>query len=124
LSFPIVALSLAAALLGFPPLATAAKDTSGLKAMTELEDVFVDLAEHVKPSVVNISTGTAPPPRSERFRQRPDSPSSGSGVIIDKDGYIITNNHVVGDADEVQVRLLDKRKFTGKLAETPTRTGV
>jgi len=113
--FTISALALAAALMGAPPAATAAKETSGLKAMIELQDVFVDLAEHVKPSVVNISTGGNPPPRSERFRQRPDSPSSGSGVIIDKDGYIVTNNHVVGDADEVEVRLLDKRKFTGKV---------
>jgi serine protease Do len=114
-AFAFTVVALAAALIGFPPPAMAAKDTSGLKAMTELQDVFVDLAEHVKPAVVNISTGATPPPRSERFRQRPDSPSSGSGVIIDKDGYIVTNNHVVGDADEVQVRLLDKRRFTGKV---------
>lgn len=111
----IVALAVMAALVGATSPAVAAKDMTGLKAMTELQDVFVELAEHVKPSVVNISTGTAPPPRSERFRQRPDSPSSGSGVIIDKAGYIVTNNHVVGDAEEVQVRLLDKRKFTGKV---------
>jgi serine protease Do len=110
----IVAIGAIAAVIGATSPALAAKD-SGLKAMTELQDVFVDLAEHVKPSVVNISTGNAPQPRGERFRQRPDSPSSGSGVIIDKDGYIVTNNHVVGDADEVQVRLLDKRKFTGKV---------
>ncbi len=110
----IVALAAMAIVAGGALPAHAAKDT-GLKAMTELQDVFVELAEHVKPSVVNISTGTTPPPRSDRFRQRPDSPSSGSGVIIDKDGYIVTNNHVVGDAEEVQVRLLDKRKFTGKV---------
>ncbi len=111
----IVAFAVLTVLVGAPSPALAGKDTTGLKAMTELQDVFVELAEQVKPSVVNISTGTAPPPRSERFRQRPDSPSSGSGVIIDKAGYIITNNHVVGDAEEVQVRLLDKRKFTGKV---------
>lgn len=97
------------------PLSAVAKE-SGLKALLDLQDVFVELAEHVKPAVVNISTGSGSPPRSgDRFRQRPDSPSSGSGVIIDKDGYIVTNNHVVGDATEVQVRLLDKRKFTGKV---------
>jgi serine protease Do len=101
--------------LGSPSFVSA-KDTSGLKALTELQDVFVELADKVTPSVVNISTGTSSPPKSgERFRQRPDSPSSGSGVIIDKEGYIVTNNHVVGDAEEVQVHLLDKRKFTGKV---------
>jgi serine protease Do len=113
----LAALSLIAAIgvVGSPSVSPA-KETGGLKALTELQDVFVDLAEHVKPSVVNISTGTATPPKSgERFRQRPESPSSGSGVIIDKNGYIVTNNHVVGDAEEVQVRLLDKRKFTGKV---------
>jgi serine protease Do len=93
-----------------------AKDLPGMKALIDLQDVFVDLAEHVKPAVVNISTSGAPAPsRSERFRQRPDSPSSGSGVIIDKEGYVVTNNHVVGDATDVEVRLLDKRKFPGKV---------
>jgi serine protease Do len=111
----LVALAVAAAVVGATAPADAAKDTAGLKALIELQDVFVELADHVKPSVVNISTSDAPPPRGERFRQRPDSPSSGSGVIIDKDGYIVTNNHVVGDASEVQVRLIDKRKFTGKV---------
>jgi serine protease Do len=97
----------------------AAKEVPGLKALIELQDVFVDLADHVKPAVVNISTGgtsSAPSRRGgDRFRQRPDSPSSGSGVIIDKEGYIVTNNHVVGDATDVEVRLLDKRKFSGKV---------
>ncbi len=111
----LVALAVAAAVIGTAAPADAAKDAAGLKALSELQDVFVELADHVKPSVVNISTSDAPPPRGERFRQRPDSPSSGSGVIIDKDGYIVTNNHVVGDASEVQVRLIDKRKFTGKV---------
>ncbi len=114
-SHALVALAVAAAVIGTAAPADAAKDTAGLKALTELQDVFVELADHVKPSVVNISTGDTPPPRGERFRQRPDSPSSGSGVIIDEDGYIVTNNHVVGDASEVQVRLMDKRKFTGKV---------
>lgn len=103
---------------GSPTDAAPPKDLPGLKALSELQDVFVDLAEHVKPAVVNISAGGSPaasPRDGERFRQRPDSPSSGSGVIIDKDGYIVTNNHVVGDATDVQVRLLDKRKFAGKV---------
>jgi serine protease Do len=38
----------------------------------------------------------------------------GSGFIISKDGYILTNNHVVGDADKVSVKLLDGREFTAK----------
>ena len=101
-----------------PSPALAAKELPGMKALTELQDVFVDLAEHVKPAVVNIANVSTPTPtrQEDRPRQRPqESPSSGSGVIIDKDGYIVTNNHVVSDATEVEVRLLDKRKFTGKV---------
>jgi len=49
------------------------------------------------------------PPR--RFRQS----GQGSGFIISKDGYILTNNHVVGDSDEILVRLHDGREFKAKL---------
>ncbi|MEK7306009.1 MAG: Do family serine endopeptidase, partial [Nitrospirota bacterium] len=42
-------------------------------------------------------------------------PGSGSGVIVDKRGYILTNNHVVGEAAEVEVRLSDKSRFIGKV---------
>src|ERR1043165_10191998 len=45
----------------------------------------------------------------------PNSPGSGSGVIIDLEGHIITNNHVVGDANEVEVRLSDKTKLTAQV---------
>ena len=41
--------------------------------------------------------------------------SSGSGVIISEDGYIVTNNHVVQDAENIEVVLNDKRSFKGKL---------
>lgn len=41
--------------------------------------------------------------------------SLGSGVIVSSDGYILTNNHVIGDADEIKVQLPDKRIFTGKI---------
>ncbi|MCC6726350.1 MAG: Do family serine endopeptidase [Saprospiraceae bacterium] len=40
---------------------------------------------------------------------------TGSGVIISPDGYIVTNNHVAGDADEIEVSLYDKRSFKAKL---------
>jgi len=98
----------------------AKEEASGIKLIEELQNVFVDIADHVKPSVVNISpkvgAATHPPFRQEGGREKPpEAPGSGSGVIVDKKGYIITNNHVVGDADEVEVRLSDKSKFTGKV---------
>lgn len=49
---------------------------------------------------------------------------SGSGVIISTDGYIITNNHVVNDADELQVTLNDNRKFPAKLIGADAATDI
>ena len=47
--------------------------------------------------------------------QTPKRQSAGSGVIISKDGYIVTNNHVVRDADEIMVKLNDNREFNGRI---------
>lgn len=100
-------------------LAAAKPDTAGVKAIEDLESVFVDIADRVKPAVVNIapvpegSTEGRPP---ERQKERsPNAPGSGSGAIIDKKGYIVTNNHVVGQATEVEVRLSDRRRFVAKV---------
>ena len=48
----------------------------------------------------------------------------GSGFIVSADGYILTNAHVVKDADEVVVKLIDKRKFTAKVVGADARTDV
>ena len=96
---------------------------------------FSAAAESSTPTVVHIRTTVT---RTVRQQQIPDifkdffgdeqgrgqqqGPSrrqqgqaSGSGVIISKDGYIVTNNHVVQDADEVEVILTDKRSFKAKV---------
>ncbi len=94
--------------------AQAGVDSTGMHVLEELQSVITDLAERVKPSVVNVlplSTNRSSSPR-ERL---PNSPGSGSGVIIDSDGHIITNNHVVGEASEVEIRLSDKTKFTAQV---------
>ena len=49
---------------------------------------------------------------------------AGSGVIISSDGYIVTNNHVVGDADEVDVTLGDRRKFKAELVGSDPLTDI
>ncbi|MBI4714640.1 MAG: trypsin-like peptidase domain-containing protein [Nitrospirae bacterium] len=94
-----------------------AKESAGGYALVEdLQNVFVEVAERVQPAVVNIS-----PPSARTSEGVPlDSPSgqpkaSGSGVIIDPGGLIVTNNHVVGSYDEVTVLLSDLRKYTGKV---------
>lgn len=62
-----------------------------------------------------------------RFRQQPQERRQGgmgSGVIVSDDGYIITNNHVVENADEIEVLLGDKRKFSATLVGTDPKTDL
>ena len=61
-----------------------------------------------------------------RGRSMPMPPQHGvgSGVIVTKDGYILTNNHVVDGADEVNVTLLDKREFTAKVVGRDPKTDI
>ncbi len=53
--------------------------------------------------------------RSQRRYQTPPRHGAGSGVIISKDGYIVTNNHVVEEADELMVKLNDNREFKARI---------
>ena len=110
---------------------------------------FADLAEKQGPAVVNISTtqvqrgGQMMPfpfdendPAFEFFKRFiPRGPgggvprdfenkSLGSGFIVSGDGYILTNAHVVDGADEVTVRLTDKREFKAKIVGADKRTDV
>ncbi len=93
----------------------------------------------VTPAVVNISTKTKvsvreayfADPMMRRFFGLPDTPherveqSLGSGVIVDAaKGYVLTNNHVVGGADDISVTLQDGRTFKGKLIGTDPDTDV
>ena len=48
----------------------------------------------------------------------------GSGVIVSPDGYILTNNHVVGNADEIKVTLMDKREYTAKVIGKDSKTDL
>lgn len=91
-----------------PALAHAQRDTRPLEALTELSVAFEALSERVTPAVVQITASGYQPPQSG------DAPGSGlltrrqvggSGVILDPDGYIVTNLHVVEGATRIQVRL-------------------
>lgn len=108
-----------ASLLLFEPflgVSLAAEELSGLRLLEEIQSVLVTLADRVKPAVVNIAPLSASVKSGEPPRDRgPNNPGTGSGVIVDKEGLIITNNHVVGDAKEVEVRLSDKTKFVGQV---------
>ncbi|MDC1528645.1 DegQ family serine endoprotease [Gammaproteobacteria bacterium] len=96
--------------------------------------------EEVTPAVVNISvTGRAAVPQNpllndpyfRRFFDMPDQPqtrpgqSAGSGVIIDAaDGYILTNHHVVKDAEEVTIVLQDRREIPAKVIGSDAATDI
>ena len=94
------------------PTAPKSTDRPGLRLLEEIQTVITDLAESVKPSVVNLFPLSGPGRRREPAQERaPNASGSGSGVIIDPEGHIITNNHVIGDATEIEVRFSDKSKL-------------
>lgn len=84
---------------------------------------FPDLVERVLPGVVNISSTQVMgvgPGMEDFFRfwglpQEHKQSSLGTGFIVDTDGFVITNYHVIEAADEVMVTLVDKRQFTAKV---------
>ncbi len=70
--------------------------------LEELNQAYRDIATIVEPSVVHISTEQT---SRDRWGNRQQSTSSGSGWIYDNEGHIVTNYHVVKDADRIQVQL-------------------
>ncbi|MBH49354.1 MAG: protease [Candidatus Marinimicrobia bacterium] len=99
-------------------------------AVRQFSKTFADVAEEANPSVVTIMTEKTYETRSfqewtpfEDFFSPKDSPKRhyksraiGSGVIVDdENGYILTNNHVIDEADEVKVTLMDKRVFSADI---------
>lgn len=91
-------------------------DSPGIRLLEEIQTVITDLAEHAKPSVVNlfpiVGGGR---PRESGTDRAPSASGSGSGLIVDAEGHIVTNNHVIGDAIEVEVRLSDKSKLIAQV---------
>ena len=80
-----------------------------------------DVVANVKNSVVEITTETV---ATGRFMREFVSTGAGSGVVISKDGYIVTNNHVVEDANTITVRLIDGGEYTATLVGTDARTDL
>jgi Do/DeqQ family serine protease len=107
-----------------------------------LEDAFSAVADRVTPAVVNVSTvgpRAATNGDEDRFREffgdelydryfrrrpREDGRTTGSGVIVDRKGYILTNNHVIENAREITVRLSDSRKFSATLVGRDPKTDL
>jgi Do/DeqQ family serine protease len=122
-----------------------------LTTAKSLGQAFVEVAKKVQPSVVNVTTektitmkpwdrygedffkgspfedffkgfGITPREKGKEYRQK--QRSGGSGVIVDKEGYILTNNHVVEGADKVKIRLNDGREFTATVKGQDSRTDL
>jgi serine protease Do len=107
--------------------------------LADLNTSFEQVAERIKPAVVFIEAeaietrnpheGLQVPPGFEDFFRNPQRGpqlrrGSGSGFIISRDGYILTNNHVVEGATKLRVRLLDKRTFSAKVVGRDPATDV
>ena len=113
--------------------------------LTRTGKAMAEVTAAVKPAIVNISTtrtvkmsGGHDPfsddPFFRRFfgdqfgRQRQPrehkSAGLGSGVIVSSEGYIITNSHVVKDADEIKVTLTDKKEYAGKVIGSDLKTEI
>ncbi len=113
--------------------------------LSKTGQAMAEIAEVYSPAVVNISTirtvkvrGIPDPffddpffrrffgDEFRRFRAPREhrTASLGSGVIVDPKGYILTNNHVIKEADEIKVTLSDKREFKGKVIGTDAKTDI
>ena len=109
------------------------------RSMQEFSETFAAIAEKVRPSVVQIRSkrvvrtaqqrffnpfeeffGGSPPRNTE---PRPDR-GLGSGVIVSEDGYILTNNHVVENADDLTVLLSDERRAKAEIVGLDPRTDL
>src|SRR5216117_127930 len=125
----------------------AGPDTAGPEVAAVALPDFSALGEQNGPAVVNISTTAAPVRTQMQLPQIPGEPGDpiqeffrrfqipmpqgdairrgvGSGFIVSADGYILTNAHVVDDANEVTVKLTDKREFKAKVIGVDRRTEV
>jgi len=123
---------------------------SGSSGVAMIPGNFSELAEKARPGVVNIQTVKTMKGGSRVFRHffgnpfqeqdpfedffgpRPQSYSSegfeqnslGSGFLIDRDGYIVTNNHVVENADQIKVKLSDGKEFDAKVVGRDPKTDL
>lgn len=120
----------------------AASQPSEYPILDQLSNAFSQVAEKVTPSVVTVYTeqkvkvSTHPFfdfPLDEFFgRPSPDQKKEreytqrglGSGIIVSKDGYILTNNHVVKEADEIKVKLNNNKEYEAKVIGADARSDV
>jgi S1-C subfamily serine protease len=114
-------------LVGVPPGFSAEPLKAPPSAAPELarfNDLLADLAERLKPGLVHVRVRRAAVARDDSGEPSEPRRSAGSGFIIDENGTIVTNAHVVDSVDTVQVRLHDGRRFTGKVIGRDNRVDL
>lgn len=125
-------------------------EDQGIRTLNDLNRAFVSLAKSVNPSVVTVSTERVYRVRQDRLspffrspfddffedffgrrqpRQEPEEreyrrSGLGSGVIVSTEGYIITNNHVIDNADTIRVTMMDRRVFPATVVGTDPQTDI
>jgi len=135
---------------GGPPLKAGPIDPSVVAPAEQLGRAFAMVADHVKPAVVSVYSektitltqpgfpfpfgddffrqffGGQPPqnqaPRQHEFQQH--QRGMGSGMILDPQGHILTNYHVVRDVDDIKVQLANKQRFEAEIVGTDPKTDV
>ena len=107
-------------------------------SVVSLNNAFVNISEKVSPAVVTITTTkvikTQNPMMEDEFFRRffgipegglsRESTALGSGVIVNEKGYILTNNHVVENGEEIKVKLSDDKVYDAEIVGTDPKTDV
>ncbi|MGB9602217.1 MAG: S1C family serine protease, partial [Limisphaerales bacterium] len=145
----IKTVSLIAIVCGLLP---AIGEMTPIELARKLNEAFIEVAEKVSPSVVVIKVSRrsgfvfefdsyefrfwdlipkefrrrffGEPPQLPKPRRQPQFTSQGSGIIIREDGYILTNSHVVEDAERIRIRLKDGREFDAEVRGVDTRSDI
>ncbi|MGH7391065.1 MAG: S1C family serine protease [Candidatus Rokuibacteriota bacterium] len=108
------------------PLAGADTRAGAVAAPPELarfNELLADLAERLKPALVHVRVRREAAQEEGRDPQEPRR-SSGSGFVIEQDGVIVTNAHVVEGVQTAQVRLFDGRRFTARVVGRDNRVDL